>query len=126
MKYEICQSSYFIKWSAIMPSSPMSTLRALAAVALLPALAACQDQAISAIAKPERPVQVQRVKFQSEDATGEFVGVVRARLDPKDLQLKVASAEAEISAATSNFAQAGSDEKRFAELKARGFAAVAD
>jgi RND family efflux transporter MFP subunit len=141
-----------------MPSSAMSTLRALAAVALLPALAACQDQAISAIAKPERPVQVQRVAFQSEDATGEFVGVVRARyetdlgfrvagkitdrvvnvgdsvhagdviarLDPKDLELQVASAEAEISAATSNFAQAGSDEKRFAELKARGFAAVAD
>ena len=72
-----------------MPSSPMSTVRALAAVALLPTLAACQDQAISAIAKPERPVQVQRVAFQSEDATGEFVGVVRARYET-DLGFRVA------------------------------------
>src|SRR5271163_2470317 len=89
MKYEICQSSYFIKWSAIMPSSPMSTLRALAAVALLPVLAACQDQAVSAIAKPERPVQVQRVAFQPETASGEFAGVVRARYEP-DLSFRVA------------------------------------
>ncbi len=141
-----------------MPSSSMSALRALAAVALLPLLAACQDQAASAVAKPERPVQVARVAFQPENASGEFVGVVRARyepdlgfrvagkitdrvvnvgdtvragdviarIDPKDLELQVASAEAEISAATSNFAQSASDEKRFADLKARGFAAVAD
>jgi RND family efflux transporter MFP subunit len=140
-----------------MPAS-MSSLKALTAVALLPLLAACQDQAVSAVAKPERPVQVQRVAFRPEKASGEFVGVVRARyetdlgfrvagkitdrivnagdtvragdviarLDPKDLQLQVASAEAEISAATSNFAQASSDEVRFASLKTRGFAAVAD
>jgi RND family efflux transporter MFP subunit len=139
-------------------SASMSSLRALAALALLPALAACQDQAVSAIAKPERPVQVQQVTFQAEHANGEFVGVVRARyetdlgfrvagkiterivnvgdtvhaddviarIDPKDLQLQVASAEAEISAATSSFAQATSDEVRYASLKARGFAAVAD
>ena len=111
-----------------MPSSSMSALRALAALALLPLLAACQDQAVSAIAKPERPAQVQRVAFQSENASREFVGVVHARyetdlgfrvagkiterivnvgdrvhagdviarLDPQDLQLQVASAEAEI------------------------------
>ena len=141
-----------------MLSSPMSSLRAFAALALLPLLAACQDQAVSAIARPERPVQVQRVAFQSENARREFVGVVRARyepdlafrvagkiterivnvgdrvhagdviarLDPQDLQLQVASAEAEIAAATSNFAQASSDEVRFTSLKARGYAAVAD
>jgi RND family efflux transporter MFP subunit len=141
-----------------MSSASKSTLGALAALALLPLLAACQDQAASAIAKPERPVQVHRVEFQSDSASGEFVGVVRARyetdlgfrvagkiterivdvgdtvhagdliarLDPKDLQLQVASAEAEISAATSNFAQASSDEERYTALKARGFAAVAD
>ena len=141
-----------------MSSASKSTLGALAALALLPLLAACQDQAASAIAKPERPVQVQQVEFQSDSASGEFVGVVRARyetdlgfrvagkiterivdagdtvhagdliarLDPKDLQLQVASAEAEISAATSNFAQTSSDEERYTALKARGFAAVAD
>jgi RND family efflux transporter MFP subunit len=145
-----------------MPFPSMPVLGAIAALALLPLLAACQDQAVSqaasAIAKPERPVQVARVAFQPENASGEFVGVVRARyepdlgfrvagkitdrvvnvgdtvragdviarIDPKDLELQVASAEAEISAATSNFAQAASDEKRFGDLKARGFAAVAD
>jgi RND family efflux transporter MFP subunit len=141
-----------------MPFSPMSTLRALAVVALLPVLAACHDQVVSTIAKPERPVQVQRVAFQPETASGEFVGVVRgryepdlsfrvagkiterivnvgdsvhagdviARLDPKDLELQVASAQAEISAADSNFVQAASDEQRYTTLKARGFAAVAD
>ena len=36
------------------------------------------------------------------------------------------STSAEISAATSNFAQASSDEERFTSLKARGYAAVAD
>jgi multidrug efflux pump subunit AcrA (membrane-fusion protein) len=141
-----------------MSSSSMPALRALAALALLPVLAACQDQAISAVAKPERPVQVQRVALQSENTSREFVGVVRARyetdlgfrvagkiterivnvgdrvhtgdviarLDPQDLGLQVASAEAEIAAATSSFAQASSDEVRFASLKARGYAAVAD
>jgi RND family efflux transporter MFP subunit len=139
-----------------MASSSMPALRALAALALLPVLAACQDQAISAVAKPERPVQVQRVALQSENTSREFVGVVRARyetdlgfrvagkiterivnvgdragdviarLDPQDLQLQVASAEAEIAAATSNFAQASSDEVRFTSLKARDYAAVAD
>ena len=72
-----------------MPSSPMSTLRALSAVALLPLLAACQDQAVSAIARPERPVEVQRVAFQSENASREFVGVVRARYEP-DLAFRIA------------------------------------
>jgi RND family efflux transporter MFP subunit len=103
-------------------------------------------------------VQVQQVAFRTDNASREFVGVVRARhetdlgfrvagkitdrivnagdrvrigdliarLDPEDLRLQVASAEAEISAAKSNFAQASSDEERFTSLKARGYAAVAD
>ena len=141
-----------------MASSIPTALKALAAVSLLPLLAACQDQAVSAVARPERPVQVQQVAFRSDNASREFVGVVRARhetdlgfrvagkitdrivnvgdrvragdliarLDPEDLQLQVASAEAEISAATSSLAQASSDEERFTSLKARGYAAVAD
>jgi RND family efflux transporter MFP subunit len=144
--------------NAAMATSIPTALKALAAVSLLPLLSACQDQAISAIAKPERPVQVQQVAFRSDHASREFVGVVRARheadlgfrvagkitdrivnagdrvrtgdliarLDPEDLRLQVASAEAEISAAKSNFAQASSDEERFTSLKARGYAAVAD
>jgi RND family efflux transporter MFP subunit len=136
----------------------IANFRALAIVALLPLLAACGDQAASATSNPERPVQVQQVAFQSEDATHEFVGVVRARfetdlgfrvagkitariinvgdrvragdaiarLDPQDLKLQVASAEAELAAATSNLAQTASDEQRFATLRARGYAAVAD
>src|SRR5689334_13822330 len=129
----------------------------LLTVALAPLLAACQDQANSADAKPERPVQVQRVAYQSEDSSREFVGVVRARyetdlgfrvagkivsrvvnvgdrvrtgdvvakLDSQDLKLQVESAQAELSAATSNLAQAAADELRFATLKARGYAAIA-
>jgi len=51
---------------------------------------------------------------------------VVARLDPRDFQLQVESAEAELAAATSNLAQAAADEQRYATLKSRGFAAVAD
>jgi RND family efflux transporter MFP subunit len=129
-----------------------------AAIALLPLLGACGDQATSATAKAERLVQVQRVAFQSEDASREYVGVVRARyetdlgfrvagkitarivsvgdrvrageviarLDPQDLTLQVESAQAELSAATSNLAQATADEQRFASLRSRGYTAVAD
>src|SRR4249919_734850 len=61
----------------------------VALVALLPLLAACGDQAASANSNPERPVQVQQVAFQSEDATHEFVGVVRARFET-DLGFRVA------------------------------------
>jgi RND family efflux transporter MFP subunit len=53
-------------------------------------------------------------------------GDVIARLDPMDLQLQVESAQAELTAATSNLEQATADEQRFAALKARGYAAVAD
>jgi RND family efflux transporter MFP subunit len=66
----------------------MSRLAPLALTALLPLLTACQDQAISAVAKPERPVQVQRVAFQNKDASRDFVGVVRARYET-DLGFRV-------------------------------------
>jgi RND family efflux transporter MFP subunit len=140
-----------------MPAS-IARFAPLAVAALLPLLAGCGDQAISASGKPERPVQVQQVAFRSEDASREFVGVVRARyetdlgfrvagkitarivnvgdrvragdvvarLDPQDLKLQVASAEAELAAARSSLAQTTSDEERFATLRARGYAAVAD
>jgi RND family efflux transporter MFP subunit len=53
-------------------------------------------------------------------------GDVVALLDPRDLQLQVESAEAELTAATSNLAQATSDELRYQSLRVRGYAAVAD
>jgi RND family efflux transporter MFP subunit len=139
-----------------MPSSQRA-LKAITLIALLPLVAACTE-AVPADRTVERPVQVQRVAFQSEDARREFVGVVRARhetdlgfrvagkitarvvnlgdrvragdviarLDPQDLKLQAASAEAELAAATSSLAQTTSDEQRYAALKARGYATVAD
>jgi RND family efflux transporter MFP subunit len=53
-------------------------------------------------------------------------GDVVARLDPRDLQLQVESAEAELAAAKSNLAQIAVDELRYQHLKALGAAAVAD
>jgi RND family efflux transporter MFP subunit len=60
--------------------------------------------------------------------TGDRVraGDVVARLDPRDLQLQVESAEAELVAATSNLAQATSDEQRYLNLRKTGFAPVSD
>ena len=72
-----------------MPSSSISLLRAVAVIGFLPLLAACDDHAASATAKAERPVQVQRVAFENENATREFVGVVRARYET-DLGFRVA------------------------------------
>jgi RND family efflux transporter MFP subunit len=71
-----------------MPSSS-PRLGTLAVLALLPLLAACGDQATSATPKAERPVQIQHVAFQPEDASREFVGVVRARHET-DLGFRVA------------------------------------
>jgi RND family efflux transporter MFP subunit len=53
-------------------------------------------------------------------------GDVVARLDARDLQLQVESADAELTAATSNLAQAAADELRYQNLRTRGYAAVAD
>ena len=136
----------------------LTRIAPLISIALLPLLAACQDQANSAAAMPERPVQVQRVAFQPDDASREFVGVVRARYETdlgfrvagkivarvvnvgervragdviariysQDLKLQVESAQAELIAATSNLAQTAADELRYATLRSRGYAAIAD
>jgi RND family efflux transporter MFP subunit len=72
-----------------MQSSSISLLRAVVVIALLPLLAACADHAASATVKAKRPVQVQRVAFENENATREFVGVVRARYET-DLGFRVA------------------------------------
>ncbi len=69
--------------------SSMRRLAPFAALALLPLLAACGDQATSATAKAERPVQVQSVAFGPADTVREFVGVVRARHET-DLGFRVA------------------------------------
>ena len=53
-------------------------------------------------------------------------GDVIARLDPQDLQLQVESAEAELAAATSSLTQAAAELQRYATLKDRGFAAIAE
>jgi len=53
-------------------------------------------------------------------------GDVVAELDPQDLKLQAESAQAELAAATSSLAQASSDAERYATLKSRGFAAIAD
>jgi RND family efflux transporter MFP subunit len=87
-KYDFRQLSQISEGSAAMRSS-IPSLRAFAPLALLALLAACGEQATSATVKAERPVQVQRVAFQSEDAGREFVGVVRARRET-DLGFRVA------------------------------------
>jgi RND family efflux transporter MFP subunit len=69
--------------------SPISFMRAAVAAALPFVLAACDDEAVSAGARVERPVQVQRVAFENDAATREFVGVVRARYE-NDLGFRVA------------------------------------
>jgi RND family efflux transporter MFP subunit len=128
-------------------------------------LAGCDAPAAPAAPAPaafaatlERPVQVQRVQFEPDGSSREFVGVVRARyetdlgfrvagkiisrlvntgdsmhagdviarLDGQDFALQVESAEAELAAATSNLAQAAAEAERYATLKTRGFAAIAD
>src|SRR3954463_4738204 len=53
-------------------------------------------------------------------------GDVVARLDPQDLRLQTESAEAELSAAESNLAQAAADHERYTALRTRGYASVAD
>src|SRR5882672_7330366 len=49
------------------------------------------------------------------------VGDVVARLDPRDYQLQVESAEAELTAATSNLVQTTADEQRYQSLRSRGY-----
>jgi RND family efflux transporter MFP subunit len=63
-------------------------VRALAALAGLLVLAGCEANTAPA-PKSERPVQVQRVSFESSDRVREFVGVVRPRYET-DLGFRVA------------------------------------
>src|SRR5690349_911452 len=60
----------------------------LIALPLLLVLAGCEANTAPAV-KSERPVQVQRVVFESESAARDFVGVVRARYET-DLGFRVA------------------------------------
>jgi RND family efflux transporter MFP subunit len=64
-------------------------LSAASLIAVLPLLAACEDQAISATADAPRPVEVERVTFANDMTSREFVGVVRARYET-DLGFRVA------------------------------------
>jgi RND family efflux transporter MFP subunit len=68
--------------------SPRPTINILGSLAALLILAGCQAKTAPA-PKAERPVQVQRVTFESRDTTREFVGVVRARYET-DLGFRVA------------------------------------
>ena len=127
------------------------------AFAMLLVLAGCEANTAPATTS-ERPVQIQRVAFENENAAHDFVGVVRARyetdlgfrvagkvvtrlvnvgdrvhagdvlarLDPQDLKLQAQSAEAELSAATTNLAQAAADLDRYATLRTSGWASIAD
>lgn len=75
--------------SSTLVPSPIRTLRILAALALLPLLAACGDRATSATPEAARPVQIQHVAFAPQTKSQEFVGVVRARHET-DLGFRVA------------------------------------
>jgi RND family efflux transporter MFP subunit len=69
-------------------ASALRVAGTIGALSLAPALAACDDRAISADVAPERPVQVQRVSFAEANPAREFVGVVRARYET-DLGFRV-------------------------------------
>src|ERR1043165_2002790 len=66
----------------------MLTTHRFAALAMVLLLAGCEASTAPA-PRSERPVQIQRVAFESENAAREFVGVVRARHET-DLGFRVA------------------------------------
>src|SRR5262245_50766131 len=74
---------------AMPPASQLPRpIRALAALAALLVLVGCEANTAPA-PKSERPVQIQRVSFESADSKREFVGVVRPRYET-DLGFRVA------------------------------------
>lgn len=83
-KIEFRQSSYVISvWRTLGEACKPVGLLALAVL-----LAGCEANTAPA-PKAERPVQIQKVKFGSENQTREFVGIVRARYET-DLGFRVA------------------------------------
>jgi RND family efflux transporter MFP subunit len=85
-KYGFRQLSQVSEWSSVTPQLDNFT-RPLIALAAMLLLAGCQAETAPA-PRAERPVQVQQVTFEAEDAVREFVGVVRARYEP-DLGFRV-------------------------------------
>src|SRR5262245_11070831 len=80
------QSSQDSERSSAMPKHS-NLVRPLAALAAALLLAACSAETAPA-PRAERPVQVQSVSYQAEDAARDFVGVVRARYET-DLGFRV-------------------------------------
>jgi RND family efflux transporter MFP subunit len=85
-KMRFYHSSQFNERNAAMPKH-FKFARPLAALAAALLLAACQAETAPA-PRAERPVQVQGVANESEDAARDFVGVVRARYET-DLGFRV-------------------------------------
>src|SRR5262245_7030909 len=80
-------SSHVSERRPVMPKHS-NLARPLAALTAALLLAACSAETAPA-PKAERPVQVQSVAYQAEDAVRDFVGVVRARYET-DLGFRVA------------------------------------
>jgi RND family efflux transporter MFP subunit len=86
-KYGFHHSSQISERSLAMPKHSR-VARPFAGLAAALLLAACQAETAPA-PRAERPVQVQSVAFEAEDAARDFVGVVRARYET-DLGFRVA------------------------------------
>jgi RND family efflux transporter MFP subunit len=85
-KMRFHHSSQFSERNLAMPTH-FKLARPLAALAASLLLAACQAETAPA-PRAERPVQVQSVAYEAEDAARDFVGVVRARYET-DLGFRV-------------------------------------
>ena len=144
--------------SSIPVPSSIPKLRALAVLALLPLLAACDQRHLrhsrsgAPGAGPARRVPVARTRAANSSAwcgpatrpisasgsparsstrivnVGDRVraGDVVARLDPQDLELQVESARGRARRRHLESRPDASDEERYANLKTRGYVAVAD
>src|SRR5258707_3273581 len=87
-KTQFHQSSHVISQRQSAPAWKSLGLKPLGLLAALLILAGCEAKTAPAPTS-ERPVQVQRVAYENENATREFVGVVRARYET-DLGFRVA------------------------------------